>query len=131
MIKNKELIADKKMLFDNLEKSSIDFYPCGSRYFGFHKKDSDYDFFASMTVGFVQLEDLGFTLSERTVEYGELDANTDSIWFKYLKDIKIHIMLVKDVNSRLYIQDLIRKSNQPPTKGDTSWWNNQYKQYYK
>src|ERR1700761_8683037 len=101
MIINKEKTVDKKMLFNDLEMSTLQFYCCGSRFHGFQKETSDYDYFISKDdLNYTEkLEKLHFLKSERTDDYGVFDVNTVEIWYSYSNNFHRQVMVVRDVKA--------------------------------
>ena len=122
MITNADKISDETLgsLVD-LNRSQFTFYPCGSRYFGYASKDSDFDFFFEQSAEVkAWLEGIAcFTESDK---FGyNLDVNTSSIWYCG----QTQVMEVKHVDCRLAVQEWITNNGRSP-KGDTDWWNAKY-----
>lgn len=120
MLINLEKIKDESMK-SKLPESGFTFYPCGSRYFGYHATDSDYDFFFENSDDVCAwLTNQGFECSKMPSNY--MDVNTISIWFKG----DVNVMEVRSAANRVAVQEIVWKLGERSPKGDTNWWNKRY-----
>ena len=97
-------------VLDEMEKSEFDFFLTGSRFFGGHRSDSDYDFFvdnASIDGKRVELflSKLGFNTQEYPLYKDEQTVEV----YKH-KHFPIHIQITEDATLKKDIQNTIDKA---------------------
>lgn len=99
--------ARYKLVLKELAQSDRTFWLTGSRFFGTHRSNSDYDFFTQDSVDIERYlsEELGFRQ-----EWGESysDPIAKSCW---VKD-NIHVQVVKDADLKLEVQTWLKKHPQ-------------------
>lgn len=106
-------------LFD-IHESQFAFLPCGSRFFGDAKKDSDYDFFIQHGNG-VEL----FLIEKGFIEKSTdcYDCNSVQIFNKG----EVTVITVFSEHDRLKVQSHIINNSIRRPKGDTEFWNSLYR----
>lgn len=118
MIENREKIIDGTLAtLLVLAQTELSFYPCGSRFFGGFRSDSDYDFFAPDAAEYRDfLQARGFR-SGNLEDY--FDVNTRSTWHR--EDVTV--ILVQSCAARLDVQTALRVGRaERPAKGDSKGW---------
>lgn len=129
MIKRSENIKDPTLAaLVALATSStlaLNFYPCGSRFFGYAASDSDFDFFAmNDDLERDWLKENHFVKTKRDPEY--LDINTREIWLRG----DCTVILVHSPQARLKLQDaIIANPKLRPKKGSVKGWNELYQKF--
>lgn len=96
--------ARYKLVLKELAQSDRTFWLTGSRFFGTHRSNSDYDFFTQDDVDIERYlcEELGFHR-----EWGE--SYSDPIAKSCWKKDNIHVQVVKDADLKLEVQMWLKK----------------------
>jgi len=93
-----------------LGESEYLFYLTGSRFFGTHTEESDFDFFAQYETSVVtSLQHVGFspeTDSGAVPVYASVEQDTVAV----LALDNCHVQLVRDINKKLTVQKLLRQN---------------------
>jgi hypothetical protein len=105
-----------------LDDSNVEWWQCGSRFFGDATPTSDYDFFSDdADVG--ELASDGFTLIAKKPGYR--DTNTVEVWSKG----QVHAIIVKDAELRCRAQQqIIARGLSKKQRKFTATWNKVYAQ---
>jgi len=108
LINPKRLITN---VFPEMENSNQEFYLTGSRFFGTHNENSDWDFFTEDCPEVrKELENLGFVEEQNSYS----DDLTNKVYVH--QSARIHVQCVKNVWAKTVIQDCIAElSNEIPS----------------
>ena len=98
-----ESVSETYYVIQAFRESEFSFYLTGSRFFGNHTTDSDWDFFTKNALSVRRfLVDYGF--KEESSSYRD---RVVAVVYKHIK-LPIHVQLVHDVNKKILAQHLIK-----------------------
>lgn len=116
MIVNSVMIHPALLPFQKLEHAPFDVHQTGSRYIGFHKPESDWDFVAQDTPEAQEwLAAAGFKDSELFAlsnyeEEGDTDGFTTAVKDAWAGGIKVQVQLTQDLAAKLWARDYIKQT---------------------